>query len=201
LIRTLALVLSLCIAAGPQLPRPIQADPRIAAHLPLARAMACKFLPRMGGMLELDDLVSVALTAVWVAAPDFDKARGVTFGQFARKCIWNALRRHQRDIWKQQRRAWLQQVSIHPQSDEERGIELPTTWPDPERAYAAFQIATQVVEAGNERDRELLRQLLLGETLVDAGNDAGISKQRAHEIQERAFRIVRKRVERKERRV
>jgi hypothetical protein len=102
-------------------------------------------------------------------------------------------------VWNEQRRAWLQQDSIHPQNDDDRGIQLTSSWPDPERAYSAFEIATAVVEAGNERDRDLLRQLILGETLVDAGGDLGLSRERVRQIQENAFRVVRRSVERKER--
>jgi RNA polymerase sigma factor (sigma-70 family) len=195
--RLLALVLSLCLIPGMPLPRSVQADPRIIEHLPLVRAMARKFLPRMGGLLELDDLVSIGLAAMWSAAPEFDASRGVTFGQFAQRCIWSALRNQQREIWKEHRRGWLEQTSIHPKDDDDRGIQLPSPWPDPERAYSAFELASAVVGTATGRDRELLRQLCLGETLADAGKDAGVSRQRAHEIQEKAFRVVRRQVERK----
>ncbi len=194
----IALLLSLLLAPGMTLPRPVAADPRLAEHLPLAKAMARKFLPRMGGLLELEDLVSIGLTAMWVAAPEFDEARGTTFGQFAQRCIWSALRNQQREIWKEHRRGWLRQESIHPKDDDDRGTQLATTIPDPERAYSHLEIACAVMDTATGRDRELLRQLCLGETLADAGKDAGLSRERTRQIQERAWRIVRERTQRAE---
>lgn len=175
------------------LPAP-KPDPRIAEHLPLARSIARKFLPNMGGMLDLDDLVSVALQAMWEATPSFDDKRGVKFGQFARSCMRLALRRQQRDVWNKQRRVWLEQTSIHPDGDDYRGIELVTGWPDPERAYSTYELATAVLNTTTGRDRQLIRQLFLGDTLADAGKDAGVSRERARCIQEQAFRIAKRRV-------
>jgi RNA polymerase sigma factor (sigma-70 family) len=195
-----ALLLSLLLAPGTPLPRPVQADPRIAEYTPLAKAMAHKFLPRMGGLLTIDDLVSVGLVAIWRATERYDAAEGMTFGSYANMCVHHALEQEQLKVWRKGRRAWLKQTSIHADGDDDLGIDLPSPLPNPERAYAAFELATAVVNAAaNERDRVLVRQLCLGDTLAEVGKEAGLSRERARMIHERALRIVRTRIERKER--
>lgn len=197
-IASLLLLVSLLIAPGKPLPRPAQADPRIVEYTPLAKALAHKFLPRMGGLLTIDDLVSVGLVALWRATQKYDAAEGMAFGSYANMLVHHALEQEQLKVWRMGRRGWLRQASIHPTDDDDLGIDLPSPLPNPEQAYSAFELASAVIGAGKERDRGLLRQLCLGESLVDAGRDAGVSKQRAQKIQDQAFSVVRKRIERKE---
>ena len=173
------------------MPRPVQADPRIAEHLPLARAMARKFLHRMGGMLELDDLTSIAMTAIWQAAPLFDESRGTTFGQYARSCAWAELRRQQRQIWIESRRAWLQQSSIHPQDDDDRGIDLPSLLPSPfallSEARASRRLREKVATLPDRQRASIELCFFDDMTLAEAGAVSGVSKQAVEQHQRKAL--------------
>lgn len=197
LVRLLVLAISLCLIAGMPLPRPVPHDPRITEYTPLAKAMAHKFLPRMGGLHTIDDLVSIGLVALWKATEKYDPAEGMAFGSYANMLVHHALEQEQLKVWRNGRRAWLKQTSIHATDDDDLGIDLPSPLPNPEQAYAAFELATAVIGAGREKERGLLRLLCLGETLADAGKESGVSKQRAQKIQDQAFGVVRKRIERK----
>lgn len=199
LVRLLVLAFSLCLTAGMPLPRPVPHDPRITEYTPLAKALAHKFLPRMGGLHTIDDLVSIGLVALWKATEKYDPAEGMAFGSYANMCVHHALEQEQLKVWRNGRRAWLKQTSIHPTDDDDLGIDLPSPLPNPEQAYSAFQLATAIVAAGKDRDRGVLRLLCLGETLSDAGEERGLSRERTRQIHARAVRIARTRIERKER--
>jgi RNA polymerase sigma-70 factor (ECF subfamily) len=179
-------------------PKPAPADPRIAAHLPLARAMARKFVRRVGGMLEFDDLLSIAMAAMWKKAPDFDETRGATFGQYAELCMWTALRLEQNKVWNERRRAWLQQESIHPKDDEDRGIQLLSAAPSPQELVSKAQLFRKVrdtVSGLPEKQREAIELCFFDEmTLAEAGALSGVSRQAVEQHQRKAIASLKHRL-------
>ncbi len=92
-----------------------RADPRererlIAAHLPLARAMAQRYL---GSDEPFEDLLQVACVGLVEAVDRFDPAHGFAFSSFATPTILGELRRHFRDrAWSVRPPRGLQELSL-----------------------------------------------------------------------------------------
>jgi RNA polymerase sigma factor (sigma-70 family) len=186
--------------SGVSLPRPVvAADPRIAAHAPLAKSVARKFVRRVGGMLDFEDLFSIAMTAMWEAAPLYDATRGPTFGQYAVSCMWSELRRQQLFVWRKSRRAWLEQNSIHQQDDDDRGIELPSRDPSQFALVSEKEISRELrraVASLPRRQRAAIESLYWEEqTLVEAGDAAGVTKQAMEQRRNKALSLLAKGLE------
>lgn len=177
--------------SGACLSRPVAPGPRIVAHIPLARAMARKFVRRVGGMLEFDDLLSIAMTAMWKRAPLFDESRGVSFGQYAEMCIWTDLRAEQTRVWREGRRAWLQQESIHAQDDDDRGIDLTSPNPSPQALLSKARLFKKVraaVATLPRLQRSAIELCFFDDlTFVEAGVATGVSKQAVEQNQRKAL--------------
>jgi RNA polymerase sigma-70 factor (ECF subfamily) len=153
--------------------------------------MARKFVRRMGGMLDFDDLLSIAMTAMWKRAPLFDESRGVTFGQYAEMCMWTDLRVEQKRVWVEARRAWLQQESIHAQDDDDRGIELTSPNPSPQELVIKARLFKKVraaVATLPRRQRVAVELCFFDDlTFVEAGAATGVSKQAVEQNQRKAL--------------
>jgi RNA polymerase sigma factor (sigma-70 family) len=192
--RLLLVIVAFGVAPGIHLPRPIQPDPRIALHAPLARALARQYLRRMGGLLDLDDLFAIAMAAMWEAIPSFKEGTGVTFGQYARSCMRSELRRQQLFIWRGHRRAWLEQNSIHPHDDDDRGIELPSRDPSPLVLVSRKQTVGRLraaIALLPKRQQVAIESCYFEElTLVEAGETIGVTKQAMEQRRSKAIGLL-----------
>jgi RNA polymerase sigma factor (sigma-70 family) len=188
--------------AGTCLPKPIKSDPRIHAHLYIAKGLAARFLPLVGGQRDFDDLVAVGLEALWRACESFEEDGGAAFPTFANTCVFNALVHEQLKCWRLRRRTSIAKFNIHESEDDDSPfVALVSSTPTPERAYAALEIARAVLSAARGRNRQIVQCVLDGDTLTDAGAEVGLSKERARQVFETACDVVQRRVERKEKRL
>ena len=63
----------------------------VESHLPLVGHLVRETMHRLPAHVHVDDLTSAAMTALVLAAGNFDAERGVPFGAYARLCIRGAL--------------------------------------------------------------------------------------------------------------
>ena len=189
-----------CPVSGSRLPKPVQADPRIHEHQHIARHLAQRFVRRMAGQRDFDELFSVAMEGLWKACLKYSAERGAEFASYANTCIYNELEHEQRFVWSQCRRVWLRKIPIDTEDDWESS-ELASSMPSPERAYAAIELARAVLKCTSQRNRRVVQCVLDGDTLADAGAEANVGKERARQIFDDACRIVRERNGRREKRL
>lgn len=179
-------------ATGNPLPRPTPADPRIAQHQRLARGMAKKYVNRVRGAYELDDLINYANEAIWQATLDFDQRRGLTFGQWARFKIRGALRQLQEKSWRGMRVA-----VIFPISDAEGvPIDLTCPWPGPERLVWIAEVRKLIARLESPHREVLQRRIFDEDTLAEVGIDMGLTRERVRQLESDAFRILERRITR-----
>lgn len=181
-------------ATGNPLPRPIPADPRIAQHQRLARGMAKKYLNRVRGAYEIDDLINYANEAIWQATLDFDPKAGITFGQWARFKIRGALRRLQEKAWRGMRVGFV--VSMHYQDDESRGLGLPCPLPGPERLVWIVEVRQLIARLESPHREVLQRRIFDEDTLAEVGADMGLTRERVRQLEVDALRILERRITR-----
>lgn len=82
------------MGSRPQVSANVDRERLIEAHLPLARAVARRYVGRGE---DLDDLIQVAAIGLIKATDRFDPSRGVAFATFATPAIDGEIRRHLRD--------------------------------------------------------------------------------------------------------
>jgi RNA polymerase sigma factor (sigma-70 family) len=178
-------------ASGPCLPRP-KDDPRIAQYLPLCQAMARRYLHKMAGQHDFEDLVSFGLEAVWRATQSHDDGGVASFGTYVTTCVRNALEHERLRVWRHRRRTWINQVSIHPASEDDAGIDLPTDFPSPFALLSAAQEHRAVHAALAKlkpRYQMVLRRIYVNETDgVDVARADAVSRQAVQQLSADALR-------------
>lgn len=189
-----------CPVSGSRLPKHVKADPRMLEHQHIARQLAQRFVRRMAGQRDFDELFAIAMEGLWKACLQYDAARGAAFASYANTCIYNELEHEQRFVWSQCRRGWLRKATIDTDDDWESSA-LVSALPSPERAYAAFELAEAVLNSTSPRNRRVLRAVLEDATLGDAGAEADMCGERVRQLFRDACSIVRERVLRREKRL
>ncbi len=183
------------LCSGTRLPKP-KDDPRIAQYLPLCRAMARRWLTKMAGQLEFEDLVNIGLEAVWQATKSHDPDGAASFGTYARACVHNALNNRRQRVWRKARRAWLKQDSMHPQDDDDPGIDLQSALPSPLALLCSAEDHRSLREALSKLKpghRDLLERIFVSDAdPVDVARDISLSRQAVQQRSVYALRELRR---------
>jgi RNA polymerase sigma factor (sigma-70 family) len=176
------------------LPKPIKSDPRIAQYLPLCRSLAHQYLRKVAGQLDFDDLVSIGQIAVWRATLTYREDGGATFGTYVYQAVLHAMVAEQSRVWREGRRAWLKQTSLHPANDDDLGLDLPSPLPSPFTLLAAARDAKTVRAALarlTPRQRDVLRKLYFDDLdQVEVASINSRSKQAVQQLGVYALRAL-----------
>ncbi len=135
-----------------------------------------------------DDIFQEAATAAWLARATYQKERG-PFAAYAFPRMRTAVRTFlERGVGVVARKATGPTTVF----DEEALLRQPAEGSADHQCLlheASEELqASYRLKGFSSRDAELLARLELGETLADAGQAAGVSRQRAHQIRSRAAR-------------
>ncbi len=173
-------------------------DPRDAAirqWLPLIHRHAVAFSRLLAGYVDYDDLVSLGMSAVWRATESFDAALGANFSTHVYNHIkWTLLAEYKRArLPKRGLRAV--RISIHPQDDDDLGIEITEPRPSPEHAVIAAELAqatSQAIGGLTPRQGSILRaHFYQGLTFQEIADDLGCSRQAVQQLEAAALRKLR----------
>ncbi|HKY40681.1 MAG TPA: sigma-70 family RNA polymerase sigma factor [Polyangiaceae bacterium] len=179
---------------GITLPLPPAADPRIAQYTPLARSMASRYLRRMGGQLELDDLVQIALTEVWLATIDYEATAGAAFGTYVHLRVINKMEQVQIHVWRHKRRIWMRLTPLQSRDDQHAPVELPSGIPNAHDLLEDAQLH-RTVAALPFRLREAVECCYWdGLTLSEASRELGRSREATNQRRLKALRVLKRKL-------
>ena len=124
----------------------------VETHLPLVGHVVRETLHRLPAHVHVDDLTSAATTALVLAARNFDAARGVPFGAYARLCMRGALVDELRSMDWASRRVRRHARALAGVQDELTGA-LGRTPTEQELAAATGMSADQLAAVRRDADR------------------------------------------------
>lgn len=188
------MIASHSLDSGTPLTQPPKADPRIAQYLPLCRSRARQYLRRMRGQRDFEDLVNVALVAVWKATQSHDEDGAASFGTYVRTCVKNALENERKEVWAISRRTAMAQISMSPASEDDLPLDLPSQDPSPlallssARDHRLVREAMAQIKPGH---RAVLEDLFFGESdQVEVAKSSSVSRQAVQQLSVEALRSL-----------
>lgn len=173
---------------------------QIAAYLPIIRAEARRSLPRMKHQLCFGDLVSIGMVATWNAIRTFDDSRGCSLNTYVNRMIRYAMAREVSTMHFPIRRVALFHASIHPTSDDELGIDLPSDAKLQDEllrtAVAVHALAGALTKLPRKLRDVVHERHFNDRTFEEIGADSGISKQAVKQREQKALERLRIALER-----
>lgn len=169
-------------------------DPRIARYMPLARSFARKYAGELP-LHTFDDLLSIAMEALWRATERWVPERGATFVTFAGQCITHALWQEAKKTRTKSRIPLRAFVSTNRDEDEEAPIHLVSTDPGPEEILDSRRkpVLDAALASLKEQERVVVAGVYFADrTLAEVGAALGFSRQRAQQIESKAMAKMRR---------
>lgn len=163
-------------------------DVRIAQHQALLKSLVRKYAPIVAPTFTTDDLFSVGMEALWRCSLKWRDGMNVTFGQYARHVIKNAMRQLVITAKRNKRQVVLLSTSLDDDGEE-------STWdlesPDPgpfelleskRRVEVEHKRVTRALKLISFEYRDLLRRRFIdGASLRQTGGVLGISYERVRQ--------------------
>lgn len=173
-------------------------DPRMTEFAALVKSMAFRFKHRVNGRYTFDELVQIGYIALWKAIERHDASKGMKFGVWAHRLVGQAFRQVAKRMHVTSRFPWQMMMPID--SEDGRGEEvIEGENADPGDAidhYRECEELREAILALNDRQRLVLdRRYSLEQTNAEIAADLGISRQRVHEIEKNALRLLRQQME------
>lgn len=176
-------------------------DPKIAQYLPLARSYARKYAGELIGH-TFDDLLSIAMEALWRATERWVPERGANFVTFAGHVITHAFWNEAKKARRQRRIPLRAFVSTTRDEDEEMPIHLVSSEPGPDELLEARRrpVLEAALRSLKRREREVITGLYYADqTFSEVGEQLGFTRQRAQQIEGKALERMRRVVGRRAR--
>lgn len=169
-------------------------DPRIAQYLPLARSYARKYAGELIGH-TFDDLLSIAMEALWRATERWVPERGANFVTFAGHVITHAFWNEAKKARRQRRIPLRAFVSTSRDEDEEMPLHLVSSEPGPDELLEARRapVLDAALRSLKRREREVITGLYYADqTFAEVGEQLGFTRQRAQQIESKALERMRR---------
>lgn len=169
-------------------------DPRIAQYLPLARSYARRFAGELIGH-TFDDLLSIAMEALWRATERWVPERGANFVTFAGHVITHAFWNEAKKARRQRRIPLRAFVSTSRDEDEEMPLHLVSSEPGPDELLEArcAPVLDAALRSLKRREREVITGLYYADqTFAEVGEQLGFTRQRAQQIESKALERMRR---------
>lgn len=176
-------------------------DPKIAQYLPLARSYARKYAGELIGH-TFDDLLSIAMEALWRATEKWVPERGANFVTFAGHVITHAFWNEAKKARRQRRIPLRAFVSTTRDEDEEMPLHLVSSEPGPDELLEARRapVLDAALRSLKRREREVITGLYYADqTFAEVGEQLGFTRQRAQQIESKALERMRRVVGRRSR--
>lgn len=184
------------------IPRPMligrpspKGDPRIARYMPLARSFARKYAGELP-LHTFDDLLSIAMEALWRATERWVPERGATFVTFAGQCITHALWLEIKRSRAQRRIPVRELLSTSPVNSDDGYFDLPSDAKTPEEILSERAVKGTVTSLmrGLDTRRKLVirRRYQAGATLEQIGAELGVTRERARQLEVEALGKMRR---------
>lgn len=162
-------------------------DDLVHDHLPLVEAIAARVYRRVGGSVELTELISFGAEGLLQAARRFDPSGSASFKTFAhyriRGAIYDGLARHGsmgRKAYRRYRDEWNAcSLTALPQHGTVETDPIEDMEPTDERLFKSqmFELLEKAIAELPERKRKLIRaRYFEGSTLEGAGAELNVSK-------------------------
>jgi RNA polymerase primary sigma factor/RNA polymerase sigma factor len=179
---------------------PTEIDAHLKQWKPLVLSMAKRFQARLCAAHDLSDIVAIGMAALWAGALSFDASLGISFGTYGGRCVLNAYLREVKSQNTTRRRvAYYSKRSL----DETREDDSPVLVARSEALDAEAQLLKNIDDRALEEalsalaaeqprlERLIRRKFWKGDTLKDIGDEFGVSRERARQLETKALRMLR----------
>ena len=167
-----------------------------AADLEWASKVALSVYRRLAPLWDLDDLRQVAQIAVWRAREHYDPARNDNFQLYALPYVRGAVLMLVRSTWRDaQSTPWVAMTEGELDDDDQQAAHWSAgPGSDMEQQVDAARDASRLhcaIESLPVSQRRLVRLLLRGVAVSDAGRLLGFGKATAYQLRDEAFANIR----------
>lgn len=177
---------------GPSSPK---SDPRIAQYLPLASSFARRYAGALRSY-TFDDLLAIAMEALWRATESWVAERGASFVTYAGHCITHAFWLEIKRVRAQRRIPVRQLQSTSPLTADDGFADLPSDAKTPEEILSERAVKGTVTSLmrGLDTRRKLVirRRYQAGATLEQIGAELGVTRERARQLEVEALGKMRR---------
>lgn len=171
-----------------------KAESRVAAYLPLCKAKAYQFhRGRLARFLTRDDLISIAMVAVWSASKTWDTERGATFETYVYSAVVHAMMQEKLRYGRLARTGITRSLSLTEDEQDDTEFELRGLTHTPEQIVIDAQLHRFVEKLPHPLKRVVERHFS-DESLADVGEVLGLSRERVRQLEWKAFRMLEKKL-------
>lgn len=176
-------------------------DPRLTQWRPLVLGFARKFERKCNGYLELEDLESLGMVALWQACETFREDGGASFGTYANLLIRHAMYYAGASTHRQRLipGKFKQSTSVYEDDDHTASArELRASLPSQDilvGSKAEYAALYRALDALDERKRHVIdRAYFWDETIKEVASGLGITRERARQLEAEALYELRRRI-------